>query len=126
MRRLLESRIGTLLLAVALVVLLTAVAHACPNCSEAMEKQDPTHGGMVKGYFYSILFMMVTPYLIFGGFCGAMYYRIRRARQTPKAPLAGAATSAPIGESIAPITLDRRVELREIPSRLRSSLCCAG
>ena len=44
-----------------------------------MEKQDPSHGGLVKGYFYSIIFMMATPYLVLGSFCAVMYYRVRRA-----------------------------------------------
>jgi hypothetical protein len=93
MRRLFESRVGLVLIAIALLLVLNSVAAACPNCKEAMEKQDPTHGGMVKGYFYSILFMMGTPYLVLGTFCAAMYYRVRRARRAGKlkAPLAGAA-----------------------------------
>jgi hypothetical protein len=93
MRRLSESRVGLVLIAIALLLVLNSVAAACPNCKEAMEKQDPTHGGMVKGYFYSILFMMGTPYLVLGTFCAAMYYRVRRARRAgkPKSPLAGAA-----------------------------------
>ena len=82
MRRLIESRIGILLMALALVFVLGSIASACPTCSEALEKQDPSHGGIVKGYFYSILFMMGTPYLIFGTFCGAMYFQVRRA--TPR------------------------------------------
>src|SRR6202049_362977 len=95
MRRMFESRIGLVLIVVALFLVLNSVAAACPNCKEAMEKQDPTHGGMVKGYFYSILFMMGTPYLVFGSFCGVMYYRVRRARLAgkPKRPLAGAAVA---------------------------------
>ena len=94
MRRLFHSRIG---LGVdrrgPCVLMLNSVAAACPNCKDAMEKQDPTHGGMVKGYFYSILFMMSTPYLVLGSFCAVMYYRVRRARQAgkPNPPLAGAA-----------------------------------
>jgi hypothetical protein len=93
MRRVFASRVGLVLIAVALFLVLNSVAAACPNCKEAMEKQDPTHGGMVKGYFYSILFMMGTPYLVLGTFCAAMYYRVRRARRAgkPNPPLAGAA-----------------------------------
>ncbi|HEV3416142.1 MAG TPA: hypothetical protein VG056_04995 [Pirellulales bacterium] len=93
MRRLCNSRFALFIVTLALVFVLNSVVLACPNCKEAMEKQDPTHGGMVKGYFYSILFMMGTPYLVFGSFCGVMYYRVRRARLAgkPKRPLAGAA-----------------------------------
>jgi hypothetical protein len=94
MRRLIDSRLVRLLLVLLVVLLAASVASACPNCKEAMEKQDPTHGGMVKGYFYSIIFMMGTPYLVFGTFCAVMYFRVRRARLAgkPKPPLAGAAT----------------------------------
>ncbi len=97
MRRLIESRLVHLLLVLLVVLLAASIASACPNCKEAMEKNDPTHGGMVKGYFYSIIFMMATPYLLFGSFCAVMYYRVRRARLTgkPKPPLAGAATRSP-------------------------------
>ncbi len=101
MRRLFESRVGLVLIALTLFLVLNSVAAACPNCKEAMEKQDPTHGGMVKGYFYSILFMMGTPYLVLGTFCAAMYVRVRRARRTgkPNSPLAGTAvvSASPAG-----------------------------
>src|ERR1700730_632488 len=80
MRRSFVRREGLVLMAVASVLVLNSVAAACPNCKDAMEKQDPTHGGMVKGYFYSIIFMMSTPYLVLASFCGVMYFRVRRAR----------------------------------------------
>lgn len=93
MSRILNNRFAIFAVAVALVLVLGSVAMACPNCKEAMEKQDPTHGGLVKGYFYSILFMMGTPYLVLGTFCGVMYYKVRRARASgkPKPPLGAAA-----------------------------------
>jgi heme/copper-type cytochrome/quinol oxidase subunit 2 len=99
MRRIIENRVIRSLLLMLIVFLVTSVASACPNCKEAMEKQDPTHGGLVKGYFFSIIFMMATPYLVLGSFCAVMYYRVRRARLAgkPKPPLAGAAAS-PIRE----------------------------
>jgi hypothetical protein len=94
MRRIIENRVLRSLVLVLIVFLVASVASACPNCKEAMEKQDPTHGGLVKGYFFSIIFMMATPYLVLGSFCAVMYYRVRRARLAgkPKPPLAGAAT----------------------------------
>jgi hypothetical protein len=116
MRRLFQSRFGLLLIAVALFLVLNSVATACPNCKEAMEKQDPTHGGMVKGYFYSILFMMGTPYLLLGTFCAVMYYRVRRARRAgkPNPPLAGAAVV--VTEHASPATHTHpKVGSREAP-----------
>ena len=80
MSRRLAQHIGIAVCALAVALTIASVASACPNCKEAMERQDPSHGGIVKGYFYSILFMMGTPYLVFGTFCGVMYYRLRRAR----------------------------------------------
>ncbi len=99
MRRLIENLVVPFLLVLVVMCLMASVASACPNCKEAMEKQDPTHGGMVKGYFYSIIFMMSTPYLLLGTFCAVMYYRVRRARLAgkPKPPLAGAATNTKAG-----------------------------
>jgi hypothetical protein len=86
MRRLINSRVAVAAIALVVCLVLTSVAAACPNCKEAMEKQDPTHGGVVKGYFYSILFMMGTPYLVLGTFCAVMYFRIRKARRSAKLP----------------------------------------
>jgi hypothetical protein len=102
MRRLpkrLLSRLGCMALAAVLVLALHSVAAACPTCGEAVGNHDPTHGGMAKGYFYSILFMMGAPFTILGVFCGCMYYKVRRIRsqgQTgPKRPLAGSAAALP-------------------------------
>ena len=63
---------------------------------------------MVKGYFYSILFMMGMPYLLLMSFGLYMYREVRKARArdaakaaadtTPKKPLAPA-TAAPVGNS---------------------------
>jgi hypothetical protein len=92
MRRLINSRVTVVGMALVLCLVLTSIAAACPNCKEAMEKQDPTHGGIVKGYFYSILFMMGTPYLVLGTFCGVMYYRVRKARRSAKLPTTAASS----------------------------------
>src|ERR1700752_5097146 len=86
MRRLINGRFAMVLIALVLCLVLQSVAAVCPNCKEAMEKQDPTHGGVVKGYFYSILFMMGTPYLVLGTFCAVMYYRVRKARRSGQPP----------------------------------------
>lgn len=94
MRRLIHSQIAVVAIALVLCLILSSVAAACPNCKEAMEKQDPTHGGVVKGYFYSILFMMGTPYLVLGTFCAVMYYRVRKARRSGKLPNGAARSEA--------------------------------
>jgi heme/copper-type cytochrome/quinol oxidase subunit 2 len=69
-----------LLLALAVVLLAANAALACPTCSEAANANDPEHQGMVKGYFYSILFMMGMPYTVFTCFGLYMYREVRKAR----------------------------------------------
>jgi len=77
---------------------------ACPTCKDGMAANDPEHEHMVKGYFYSILFMMGMPYLLLSSFCLYMYLEVRKARardaakasadsRTPK-PLAPASAMA--------------------------------
>ena len=80
MRSSLLTRLVPAVLAATLVLACASVAMACPGCKDAIASQDPTHGGIVKGYFWSILFMMGTPYLVLASFCGWMYLKVRRAR----------------------------------------------
>lgn len=71
-----------LTLAILLVTFgLTSVASACPTCKEALAG-DPVHESMVRGYFYSIIFMMSMPFLIFTGLSTYFFLEIRKARRT--------------------------------------------
>lgn len=58
-----------------------AAADACPTCKDAIAQNDPKHQQMVKGYFYSILFMMSMPFVVLGTFGGMAYLSVKRARQ---------------------------------------------
>lgn len=58
-----------------------AATKACPTCKDAIAQNDPQHQQMVKGYFYSILFMMSMPFVVIGTFGGMAYLSIKRARQ---------------------------------------------
>ena len=68
---------------VCLLVLALAAIHgtalACPNCKEALAN-DPAAAGLVRGYFYSILFMLSMPVLIFSGLSSYFYWEICRGR----------------------------------------------
>jgi len=88
----------TLLLILLAAVLLTAgVAAACPTCKDGVAANDPEHAHMVKGYFYSILFMMGMPYLLLTSFGLYMYREVRKARARDAAKAAAeAAAKAPI------------------------------
>jgi hypothetical protein len=64
------------------------IASACPTCAEAAAANDPEHEHMVKGYFYSILFMMGVPYVVFTCFAGYMYWEVKKARARKAAEVA--------------------------------------
>jgi uncharacterized membrane protein len=65
----------------ALVLLIATVAAACPTCKEGVAQNDPQGQALAAGYYYSILFMMSTPYIVLATFISCAYYSIRRARQ---------------------------------------------
>ncbi|MCG8585718.1 MAG: hypothetical protein MI757_13510 [Pirellulales bacterium] len=75
------SRLGTFLAAVAVLLILTAVAEACPTCKSGIEENSVGGRKLIQGYFWSIIFMMATPFAIIGGFTGLMYHEVRKARR---------------------------------------------
>lgn len=79
--RRLVSLVGVFLAAVAVVVLLSAVAEACPTCKSGIEENSVGGKKLIQGYFWSIMFMMATPFAIIGGFTGYMYREVRKARR---------------------------------------------
>ena len=72
-------------LALVLVCGLTAVAHACPGCKEALASDDGVQGDIVRGYFWSILFMMSMPFTILGAFGICIYRAMRKAQAAQNA-----------------------------------------
>jgi uncharacterized membrane protein len=120
---------GMVLLLLALIVLSASAsaAIACPTCKDGMAANDPEHEHMVKGYFYSILFMMGMPYLLITCFGVYMYREVRKARTrdaakaqlgpAPEKPLApaAAALAVPNPESFDQEPVDNEVnELVEV------------
>jgi len=73
-------------LALAVVLFCSAVAEACPTCKDSMA-HDPASANLVRGYAYSILFMLSMPPLIFCGLSAYFYWEVRKAkaRQADKA-----------------------------------------
>ena len=61
------------------LLLLADVALACPTCKDNMAG-DPGSANLVRGYFWSILFMMSMPFLILAGLSSYFYWEIRKAR----------------------------------------------
>lgn len=60
------TRTLQLALAVAFALALPALAEACPTCKDQMAS-DANNGGLVTGFFWSILFMLSMPLLLAGG-----------------------------------------------------------
>jgi hypothetical protein len=76
------------ILAILLLLACGAWAQACPNCRDAMAG-DHTQAGLVRGFFWSILFMLSMPFLIFGGLSSYFYWEVCRARRAARAAAAG-------------------------------------
>jgi hypothetical protein len=91
-------RLAPAILALAAMLSAAHSVSACPTCSDALAANDPEHDHMVKGYFYSILFMMGVPYTVFMGFAGYMYWEVKkaRARNAAQACVADADSKKPL------------------------------
>ena len=67
------------LVACLLVLVLADSLLACPTCKDNLAA-DPDAANLVRGYFWSILFMMSMPFLILGGLSSYFYWEVRKAR----------------------------------------------
>ena len=70
-----------LLAALALVLAVQGLAVACPSCKEALDSSDPQRQNLVRGYFYSILFMLSMPFILFTSLSAYFYYEVCKARR---------------------------------------------
>jgi heme/copper-type cytochrome/quinol oxidase subunit 2 len=87
------------LLALAVVLLVSGVASACPTCKDQLAA-DPAAYNMARGYFWSILFMLSMPILIITGLGSYFYWEIRRAYAQEALQVTDAATQTqPASES---------------------------
>ena len=80
MHRILDRRLLIFLVVFAVIMVTASVAWACPGCKDALAENDPEKNSLVKGYMYSILFMLAMPMAILGGFSAYIYRLVRRAR----------------------------------------------
>lgn len=65
-------------LAFALILAISADATACPNCREAVANQAGDAGRQATGYFWSILFMIATPFTLLGTGVAMVARAVRR------------------------------------------------
>ena len=73
------QRIRAFALALMMLTLSAAVATACPTCKDNLA-HDPASANLVRGYAYSILFMLSMPPLILGGLSAYFYWEVRKAK----------------------------------------------
>jgi hypothetical protein len=71
--------IAVMALALVALVVCSHVAFACPTCKDNLA-HDPASANLVRGYAYSILFMLSMPPLIFGGLSAYFYWEVRKAK----------------------------------------------
>lgn len=72
-----RPRLITCWLALICTLVVACTAEACPTCKAAIA-ENGEH--FVRGYFWSIIFMMSMPFLILGGLGSLFYMEVRRAR----------------------------------------------
>jgi heme/copper-type cytochrome/quinol oxidase subunit 2 len=84
-------RLAACCAALAAVLLLAGVASACPTCKDNLA-HDPATANLARGFYYSILFMVSMPFLIFGGMSAYFYWEVRKARARQLAEQAVAAS----------------------------------
>ncbi len=72
-----RPRLTTFCLALICTLVVACTAEACPTCKAAIAENG---GHLVRGYFWSIIFMMSMPFLIVGGLGSLFYMEVRRAR----------------------------------------------
>jgi hypothetical protein len=70
--------------AILLVLVVESLASACPTCKDSLAANDPNRETLVRGYFYSIIFMLSMPFLIFTSLCAYFYYEVCKARRLKK------------------------------------------
>ena len=84
-------RLAQLMLITLVVLAFQGVVWACPTCKDGLAQNDPVGQSLVQGYFWSILFMMSMPFLIFSALGGYFYWEIRKARSAQGTPAGGTA-----------------------------------
>lgn len=82
----------SLLLAVGCLLILVSVCDACPTCKQAISEGGADHEQVIRGYFWSILFMMSMPFIIFTSLCTYFYVLVRKARLLEATGVVGSAT----------------------------------
>jgi hypothetical protein len=69
-----------------LLLCVSSLAQACPQCKKALASANGgVNGNIVRGYFWSILFMLSMPFVLLGSVSSYFYVLVRKARKSPDA-----------------------------------------
>jgi hypothetical protein len=71
-------------IALGLLLVLPGLAEACPNCKEAY-MSDGGQSPVASGFNTSIIFMMIMPFLVIGGFVLRLWLAQRRRQSADAA-----------------------------------------
>ncbi len=74
-----SRKLCQLVIFLTLAICLPSVVLACPTCKQSLAEAS-NNPNLVRGYGWSIMFMMSAPFLILAGLGSYFYYEIRRAR----------------------------------------------
>ena len=87
------------IIALFLTAICMGVAEACPTCKESVAENGHN---LVRGYFWSIIFMMSMPFLILSALSAMFYLDVLRARRLKAANGEGMPSQAnaqPVGSA---------------------------
>jgi heme/copper-type cytochrome/quinol oxidase subunit 2 len=93
-RKLRWQSVASFVLALTGALLLVNVAAACPTCKDNLA-HDPASAHLARGFYYSILFMVSMPFIIFGSLSAYFYWEFRRAAARAAAAPTPAAPAGP-------------------------------
>ena len=81
----------SILFAVVCMLFLATACEACPTCKQGIA-EGADHEQIIRGFFWSIVFMMSMPFVIFTSLCTYFYVLVRKARLVEAAGAVGSPT----------------------------------
>lgn len=78
MRRIRRAAMLTIALALPMMLPFSRVAHACPNCKEAVSIGAGEATNLANGYNWSVLFMIAVPFSMMGTGALAIHRAVKR------------------------------------------------
>jgi len=74
------TKLALFLLVVGCLLAFASDSWSCPTCKDGIS-DGGNSANLVRGYFWSIVFMMSMPFLILGGLSTYLYLEVRKAKR---------------------------------------------